>query len=484
MKKFLAIVFISINTYAFSQETKNVWTLRECVDYAVANSLSVKRSVYGRETGEVNYFQSKMQFLPTVNGNAGYGYNWGRNVDPSTNSFTEQRIASANGSLSGSLLLWNGFRQYYGMKQSGTEFNALSEDLIKAKNDVILNVITLYLNVIFNKELVSNAQSQLSSTQQQLDRTKKLADAGSVPRANVLNLEAQLATNELTLIQRENTLTLSLLQLKQALQLPATTQMELEVPVAQVETDFVVEQSAEDIFSIALQSMPEIKAAQLRKLSAEYALKSARGSYYPRLSMNASISSVYSDARKQFVGDDTGTVINSNNADVSNQIGYIPSTNEAIYASFFIPNGSFEDVKFQRQLKDNLGKNLSVGISIPLFNGYATRSSVQRSIIAREQAHINAVQQENTLRQSVETAVNDALAAQRTYRSADRQVTARDEAFRMTKQRFDAGAVNFVEYQVAENDLFQAKSDLLRAKYDLLFRKRLLDFYQGKPILD
>jgi len=477
MKNFLAVLLLLSSTLAFSQEDKKIWTLRECVDYAVANSLDVKRSVYSRETGEINYFQSKMQFLPTLNGNASYGYNWGRNVDPTTNEFIEQRIASANMSVSSSLLLWNGFRQYYGMKQSGTEFTALSEDLIKAKNDVILNVINLYLNVIFNKELLSNAQSQLSSTQQQLDRTKKLADAGSVPRADVLNLEAQFATNELTVIQRENTLNLSLLQLKQALQLPASTQMELEVPAADVEKDFVLEQSAEEIFSIAVQSMPEIKAAQLRKKSSEYALKSARGSFYPRINLNGSISTIYSDARVEFLPD--GSFVSS-----QQDIGFVQGANTPVYAVIQTPNGRFREVSFKNQYNDNLGKNLSIGINIPIFNGYTTRSSVQRSVIAREQAHVNAVQQENTLRQSVETAVNDAVAAQRTYNSAERQVTARDEAFRMTKQRFDAGAVNFVEYQVAENDLFQAKSDLLRAKYDLLFRKRLLDFYQGKPILD
>ncbi len=484
MKKFVAVLVLFSSTVAWSQEADKVWTLRECVDYAVANSLAVKRSVYSRETGEINYFQSKMQFLPTLNGNASYGYNWGRNVDPTTNAFIEQRIASANMSLSSSLLLWNGFRQYYGMKQSGTEFTALSEDLIKAKNDVILNVINLYLTVIFNKELLSNAQSQLSSTQQQVDRTRKLAEAGSVPRANVLNLEAQLATNELTVIQRENALNLSLLQLKQSLQLPAATQMELEVPQVDVEKDFVLTQSAEDIFSIALQSMPEIKAAQLRKQSAEYALKSARGSFYPRINLNGSISSIYSDARVEFIPDGTLDIANADPAQSFNQIGYIPATGQAVYATNIRPGGNFREVSFRDQYTDNLGRNLSIGISVPIFNGYATRSSVQRSIIAREQAHINAVQQENTLRQSVETAVNDATAAQRTYSSAERQVSARDEAFRMTKQRFDAGAVNFVEYQVAENDLFQSKSDLLRAKYDLLFRKRLLDFYQGKPILD
>lgn len=477
MKKCFIILFVSLTSTAFAQEGAKVWTLRECVDYAVANSLDVKRSVYGRETGEINAFQSKMQMLPTVNGNASYGYNWGRNIDPTTNAFIEQRITSANMSVSGSLLLWNGFRQYYSMRQNQTEFNALSEDLIKAKNDVILNVINLYMTVIFNKELLGNAQSQLSSTQQQLDRTRKLADAGSVPRGNVLNLDAQNATNELNLIQRENALNLSLLQLKQALQLPASTEMDVEVPTAEIERDLILDQSADEIFSAAVMLMPEIKAAQLRKKSAEYSLRSARGSYYPRISMNGSIGSVYSDARLQFVPNGQVDVLTS-------QIGYVQGTNSPVFRDVATPQGSLEEVSFKKQYNDNLGRSLGFSLNVPIFNGYATRSNVQRSVIAREQSHINAVQLENNLRQSVETAVNDAVAAHRTFLSAERQVSARDEAFRMTKQRFDAGAANFVEYQVAENDLFQAKSDLLRAKYDLLFRKKLLDFYQGKPILD
>jgi outer membrane protein len=477
MKKCFTIILIALAGTSFAQDQGKIWTLKECVDYAVANSLNVKRSVYSRETGEINALQSKMQFLPTINGNASYGYNWGRNIDPTTNEFIEQRITSANMNVSSSLLLWNGFRQFYTARQNQTEFDALSEDLIKAKNDVILNVINLYMTVIFNKELLSNAQSQLNSTQQQLDRTRKLADAGSVPRGNVLNLDAQNATNELNLIQRENALNLSLLQLKQALQLPASTDMDVEVPAIEVQRDLIIDQSAEEIFSSAVTLMPEIKAAQLRKRSAEFSLRSARGSYYPRLSMNASIGSVYSDARVEFIPNGQDQILPT-------QIGYVQGTNSPVFRDVVTQGGSFQEVSFKNQYNDNLGKSLGFSLTVPIFNGYATRSNVKRSVIAREQANINALQLENTLRQSVETAVNDAVSAQRTFISAERQVSARDEAFRMTKQRFDAGAANFVEYQVAENDLFQAKSDLLRAKYDLLFRKKLLDFYQGKPILD
>jgi outer membrane protein len=133
-------------------------------------------------------------------------------------------------------------------------------------------------------------------------------------------------------------------------------------------------------------------------------------------------------------------------------------------------------------LKDNLAKSASLQLQIPIFNGYQTRASVKRSYFNTQQAEINLTSAENTLRQSVETSYNDAVASSKTYQSALKLVNAREEAFRMSKQRFDNGAVNFVEYQTAENSLFQAKSDLVRAKYDFIFKKKVLDFYQGKPI--
>ena len=218
MKKlFLVSACLLVTLTGFTQE-KKVWTLRELIDYAITNNLSVKRSTYGVESSEINALQSKMAMLPTLNANGNYGLNWGRTIDPTTNIFTENKVKSANMGATSSLLLWNGFRLFYNMKQGEVELEAANEDMIKAKNDVILNVIILYLNVVFNKELHNVAQFQLKSTQEQLERTRKLVDAGSVPKADLLNLEAQLATNELSVIQNENSQNLSLLQLKQALQ--------------------------------------------------------------------------------------------------------------------------------------------------------------------------------------------------------------------------------------------------------------------------
>lgn len=468
---FLA-AFFSVTSFAQIDTTARKWTLREIIDYAISHNLTVKRSEYAVVTGEVNALQAKAALLPTVNGSASYGYNWGRTIDPGSNSFTENRVKSVNMNASSSWLLWNGFRLFYNVKQTDTELEALSEDLVKSRNDVILSVITLYINVVFNKELYNVARLQLRSTEEQLLRTRKLAEAGSVPQANVLNLEAQFATNELNLIQRENAVNLTLLQLKQALQLPASTPLDVELPQIDLSADEVINKTPEEIYEIATSSMPEIKAARLRRKGALYALRSTQGNYYPRLSVSGSLSTVYSDQRLQFQPDGTTS---------EQAIGYIQGSPTSIVV---VPsaNGSYFVPGYSDQFQTNLGKSLGFNLQIPIFNGLSTRSAVQRAKISRNLAEISLTENENRLRQTVETAYNDAISAIKTYNSAQKQVRARDEAYRMTKIRLDNGAVNYVEYQVAENDLFQAQSDLLRAKYDFIFRKKVLDFYQGLPL--
>lgn len=471
------IVLLGFSATAQIDTTARKWTLREIIDYAIAHNLTVKRSMYAVETGEINFLQSKAVMLPTLNASGSYGGNWGRTINPATNNFTEERQISSNLNANASLLLWNGFRLFYGMKQSDTDLDAANQDLIKARNDVILNVITLYLNVVFNKELYSVAQFQLNSSQEQLTRTKKLADAGSVPLADVLNLEAQVATNEVNVIQQENAVNLSLLQLKQALQLPSSTPLDVELPQVDIETEAAVTKSAEEIFEIATMSMPEIRAAELRKKSSLYAYKSTKGSLYPRLSLNGSFSTLYSDRFQRFVTDGTTTISQP-------QIGIVQGTGQAVLVPVPVetPNGEIMVPSLTDQYRDNRGRSIGLSLSIPIFNGLSTRSAVQRAAINRDIADINLIETRNSLRQIVETAYNNAQAAIKTYQSTDKQVKARDEAFRMTKQRYNLGAINFVDYQVAENNLFQAQSDLLRAKYDFIFRKKVLDFYQGLPL--
>jgi outer membrane protein len=488
MKKvpFLIPFLLTLNFLASAQQTDTLsgrqWNLKQCVDYALANSLSVKRSSYAVESSEVDYTESNLSRLPSVNGSVSYGSSWGRGLDPVSNNFVTQQINSSNIGAQASLPLFNGMRITSAVKQYKSANAAAEQDLAKIKNDVTINVATLFINVVFNKELVQNAKYQLASSQQQLERTRKQVAAGSLARSEELNLDAQVATNEVNLIQQENALALSLLQLKQALQIPASEPFDVEIPALEP-ADLILGQSRDEVYDIAKQVMPEIKAAQFKVESAEYAAKSAKGSLYPRLNLVGSINTNYSSiASPRYVADEGRFLNNDFNGDgiADPQMAVGMSNGEPVYA--YVDNFHFEDYSARSQFKDNIYRTLTIQLSIPIFNSYQTRANVRRTAIQREIAKVSAAETANTLRQDVETAYNNAVAASKSYNANTRQVQAREEAFRMTKQRYEIGAVNFVEYQVSENDLFRAKSDLLRAKYEFIFRTKVLDLYQGKPI--
>lgn len=479
MSKRIACLVVFLSTFVvctvFGQETKK-WTLKECVDVALENNLRIKRSVYAVETSRANLTQAKGQFLPSINAFGSYTKNYGRALNPTTNLFVDRNSTTISPSISGNLPIFQGLRIQYGFRQSQRDLLASNEDLQKAKNDVILNVVSLYINVIFNKELLDNARYQLNSSQQQLDRIRRQVAAGSLAMTNQLNQEAQVATNELTMINQENALNLSILQLKQSMQIPASESLDVDVPDLPAD-DLVLESNAENIYQQAVSTMPEIKAAMLRVKSAEFALKANRGSYLPRLALNASFSSNSSDlnVRRSVTSDGTYTV-------GTTPVGQTAIGNELVLPLNYNTQVIESEYGHGDQLSDNRFRNIGVQLNIPILNGFATRSSVQRAKINQELANITVKETQNTLRQTIETAYNDALAAVRSYNASMKQVGAQQEAFRMNKQRFDVGALSIIEFQVSENDLYRAKSDLTRAKYNFIFRKKVLDFYQGKEI--
>jgi outer membrane protein len=189
--------------------------------------------------------------------------------------------------------------------------------------------------------------------------------------------------------------------------------------------------------------------------------------------LNGSAASNYSSASDQPTAIPDGTFTKTN-------IGIVTGTNEPVFA--YQPNTTVisEGYNPRNQLQDNLFKSANITLSIPVFNGWQNRASVQRAAINYEIANITAQETKNVLRQTIESAYNDALAASKSYSASLKQVNAREEAYRMAKQRFELGGINYFEYQISENDLFQAKSDMARAKYNFIFKKKVLDFYQGK----
>ena len=470
MRPTLLTLLTAISMAVFSQASR-VMTLQECVNLATKNNLNVQRSRLDLETAETTLKQAEFQRYPNANVNGDYSYSWGRAVNPTTNQFITKKNISSNLRGNSSVPVFKGFQINNSIKQSESNLNASKYDVEKATNDVQLNIVTFYLNVIFNKELVENAQYQLESSQKQHERTKILVEAGSLPRSNELELVSQVSTNEVNLVTAQNNLTLAYLTLKQAMLLPVSDNIDVIVPVAEIE-ELDLSISPETVFGMAEQSLPEIRAAELRVRSAEFEYEVQKGAQYPTLSLNAGMGSRYSDATQKFIADGGGVF--------ETRPSMQTASGEAIEA--FQPSGRYETIAFGTQFKDNFNRSLSLDLSIPIFNGLSQKSNIQRSKITMQQASINDLEQRNALRQTIESAYTDAVASSKTFAASTRQVETLEETFRSVENQYNLGASNFTDYQVASNNLFQAKSDQTRAKFDFIFKKKLLDFYQGKSI--
>ena len=485
LKIFILITAFGVNFCALAQtDTLNVrrWSLQECIEYAAQHNLDLKLNELNVEANEASRAASVGNLFPSLNASASHNYSFGRSVDPFTNQFIQQNVQSNNFQLNGSLILFNGLQNINSVKQNNAAVKASQYDFERAKNDLTLRVINAYLQVLFNKELLTVAKAQLATTSEQAERTKRLVAAGSLPKSNELDITAQQASNEVSLVTAENNLNIALLNLKQLLQLPGNEPMDVVVPEINVADRPVIETAPEQIYTIAEQSQPDIKVANYTIESSRAGLAAARGRYYPTLTLNGSIFTQYaSTANKRFIADGTTSLIPLTALDaMGNPVPVISDNNVPLFQQ--INNGTFEDFTFWNQLDFNLRKFVGFSLQVPIFNGLQTRSSVINAKVALKRAEYNAENTKNLLRQRIEQAYADALAASKTYTASKSQTEAATESFRMTQQRLNAGAANTFDYTQAQNNLVRAQSDFVRSKYDYIFRMKILDFYQNKPI--
>ncbi len=474
MKKIGLITILLLVSFTIISQEKQTLSLRNCIDIAIKNNLNIKRSVLNLQTAAINLSQSKARRYPSLNANGGYGFNWGRGIDPTTNQFITQRINFNNIGISSNVSIIQGFQIRNGIKQAKLDLEATKKDLKKTENDVSLNTSQVYLDVIFNKELLENAKSQLESSQKQLDRTKKLVASGALPLSNELQLVSQVATNEVNLINSQNNLDLALLSLKQLLLLPVSQEIDVVIPNITIDQMEIENISIENLYNEALSFMPEIESSKLRVQSANIGVDVAKGGIYPTLSISGSIDTRYSDGAKN------GKITNS--TPTIKETNFQTASGEKILERTLDIERSLETISLSDQYGNNFSQGVSVSLRVPIFNGLQTKSQIQRSKIALQQANINNTEQQNILYQTIESSYRNTIAAVKTYIASQKQVTSLEETFRTVENQYNNGSINFTDYQVASNNLFQAKRDLSRAKYDFIFKQKLLDFYRQKPL--
>lgn len=470
-KKYFILIFLTVlYLYSYSQDK---WSLEKCIDYAIKNNIQLKQQELNSSVSKNNERQSALSFLPSINANANHSINYGRKVDAFTNEFTTSKASSDNFSFVSSLTLFNGLKNINTYRQSQYNFLASIQDLEKAKNDLSLNIAASYLQILFNEELLAIAKSQSNVTKQQVDRYKLLFNEGSISKDKLLEIESQFASQNYQVVVSENQLNLSYLTLTQLLDIDSVQNFKIETPQLSAPDDITVMLNINQIYQQSLEKLPQIKSAEFKLKATERGYALAKGMISPTLSVNGSIGSGYSDAKKTIAGASiTGYELS----------GYTDATGTML--NIYSPNVSY-DYKtraFQDQLKDNMNKSLYFSLNIPIFNGWQAGTNISNAKINLINSEYNLTTAKKQLFKDIQQAYADALASYNKYNAAKKSVDAIQESFEFTQKKYDVGMVNFVDYNVAVNNLTKAKSDLLQSKYEYIFKIKILDFYRGNPI--
>jgi outer membrane protein len=446
MRKLTLSLLFAISFIALHAQEK--WSLQKCVDHALTNNIQIKQRSLTIESANADILQSKLIMLPDLNGFANHGYNFGKSVDRYTNQFATERVQSDNFNLSSSVTLFGGFQKVNQLRQNKLNLKANQYDLDKFMDDISLTIATSYLQILFYQELLKNAESQLDITMQQVDRMKKMVDAGTAAQGNYFNLEAQRASEELSVVDAQNNLDLAYLTLTQLLDLPSTENFAIEVPELSVQGKPALVSNADDIFLFATQNQPDIKSSEVKLQSSDLNISRARGAMMPSLSLGGSWGTGYSSAIK--IQD--------------------PITLLSV------------DKPWNDQINDNNNKSFYLNLSVPIFNGWQGRTAVSKARIGVKDAEYALESNKLNLRKTIQQAYADALASLKKYNSATTKVDASKESFKYSDQKFTVGMLNSVDYNNAKKDLAVAESELLQAKFEYIFKTTVLDFYMGKPL--
>lgn len=449
MKNILALLFILLiisGSPVFSQQ--KVWSLGDCIGYAIENNIQIKQQVIQTEYQKNSLDLAKFKLLPSVNGSANHNYSFGRALDQTTYQYTDQQtVQSNNFYLGASLNLFTGLQNYNTIKKNQYAVLAGEQDLQNIKDNIALNVALDYLQILLNKELVSATGNQLQITLQQIEKTRKLVDAGSAARGNLLQIEAQAAQEELQLITIKNQLDLSYLNITQLLELQTPVGFEIVIPVIGVDSAAIVSGNIDEIFALAQGNRPEVKSSELKLTESEYDLKISKGGRSPRISMNNSFSTGYSDIRKKLV--DVG------------------------------PPSVYGKYPFADQVNDNINWGVGFTMNIPILNGWQVNKNISNSKLGIRNSQYALEGTKKQLYKNIQQAYSDAVAALKKFNASNKAVKSMEESFRYTEQKFNVGLVTPVDYNAAKTQLLKAQSDLAQSKYEYIFKTKVLDFYKG-----
>lgn len=441
--KFIFFSLIALQAIKAQAQTDSVLSISQCVDIAIKNNLDVKKSELQMERLNVGYKQAKEYLLPTLNGQATYNFNTGRYVDPTTSNPVTTSTQSGNYGVNSNLALLGGFTNLNNIKQTSLAYQAGKMDFQQAKDQVTINVITAYLLVLDNTELLGQVNNQVDVSKKQVERLNILEKEGAnkLP-SDLYDLKGTYGDNQLSLVAAKTALEVSKLNLMQMLNIPYDKKLKL-VPLSVQDVSTKTDATSEEVFGTALQQLAYVKAAELRTQSANKGVKVAKGVLLPTLSLGSGIATVYS-------------------------------------SNFQINN---KNVGFYDQFKGNYNTFVGFTLSIPILNYFQNRNKVTLAKINLQEARFTENNTKIVLKQNVEQAYLNMTSAYERYSVLTDQVKAYGESFRIAEIRFNAGVLTSYDFVLAKNNLDRSKINLINARYDCYIYNKILDYYQGKLTL-
>jgi len=446
-------------------------TLQQSIDSTLVRNLQIKQAQLNETFSQENLKQSRYNLLPSISASPQASYNWGRSLDLSSYNYINQGVFLVNGSLSLQVGLFQGGLLRNQILQNKLLLEADQTNIAKVRNDLILSVVTTFLQVIAAEDLLKAARQQVQVAKLNVERMQKSFNVGNKSLADLAQAKAQLATTELDETNIQNQLDSGMLTLKQLMEINAATELQLIKPDISKLTNLKTLYNAQSVFTEALTINPDIKLANLQKDAAYQNIKVARSNLYPSLYLFGSLGSNFSGARtlssgSKQIGYDT--------------IGFVDGSKQRVLAPSF--SSAFQNYSFTKQVRDNFYQSLGLTLQIPVLNHFSNYTNLRKAKINYQISEVTAQLAQKNLSKVINQALADLKASEKRSTAAQSNYQATKEVLYVGEKRYQAGLINALDYNIALTNFNKAEFDLIQARYDLVFRNKVIDYYLGKVL--
>lgn len=432
----LVLLFCKISQAQINALDSVSWNLQQCIDYAVANNITVKQSELNRNSAEVNYKQSKIALLPNLNANASQTMTNGASIDPITSTYVSQLIHSTSMGLNAQATLYGGSLLTNQMKQNKLLVQQSDLYVEEAKNNITLSITEAYLMALYYKEGIRITENNLSTSQKQEELTKSKYDIGLVAPKQLADIQSQTANYQYNLIAAQNTYTQQVFTLKQLLELEPTQYFDVRAEGISNDKNWLLPDKLET-YQKALRNFPEVQAGNLELNISNFNLKMARAGYIPSLSMTGRLATGYTNT---------------------------------------------QEYSFSKQLNGNFNQQLALSLSIPIFDRNVTKAKIQNAKINIQKAQLSLSSTNKELFKKIETAWQNAFTNLSEMKAAQAASDAAKTAYDLAQRQFDLGGLSSTDLLVSQNTYISTQQKYLQTKYSGILYYLLLQFYQGNPI--